>query len=425
MSNINPYNIDGTYPIAGQDNDSQGFRDNFTNIRNNFSYAQSEIADLQSKSITTSALTGSSLSNNMSYNALQNAQLFSPSYTLVNLSTLSGPVILDYSQGSVQKVQTSGAITISFSNWPANTTTQIGRLMLWVNVTSTAHTMTLPITSPGVTIGLTDIAGMNTTTGVITFDAIGQYLFEFISTDAGSNIFINDMSRGYATLRDPNLYWDDSVINTLFVGFGGPHTAPNSAVLSFAIAADAGRNMIVSQGSHSSVTIGNLTQANVKYATVDTGSLAGYNITSARGNLQIGSIAPVNSNDLLGYYNAVTFTGNGAGNTFTQTSRIDMYATGSNVTYGLGGNIGFWTAADGGGATNNNVLQAVGIENDQKTRVFGNLVVASSASASQSSYKPASSSGAGTPGQIAWDSTYLYICVSANSWRRVALGSAY
>ena len=28
-SNINPNNIDTTYPVAGQDNDSQGFRDNF------------------------------------------------------------------------------------------------------------------------------------------------------------------------------------------------------------------------------------------------------------------------------------------------------------------------------------------------------------------------------------------------------------
>ena len=33
-SNINAFNIDGTFPIAGQDNPSQGFRDNFTNIKN-------------------------------------------------------------------------------------------------------------------------------------------------------------------------------------------------------------------------------------------------------------------------------------------------------------------------------------------------------------------------------------------------------
>lgn len=47
-SNIQPYSIDHTYPVAGQDNDSQGFRDNFTNTRNNFIQAKSEIESLQS-----------------------------------------------------------------------------------------------------------------------------------------------------------------------------------------------------------------------------------------------------------------------------------------------------------------------------------------------------------------------------------------
>ena len=28
--------IDGAYPVAGQDNNSQGFRDNFTNTNSNF-----------------------------------------------------------------------------------------------------------------------------------------------------------------------------------------------------------------------------------------------------------------------------------------------------------------------------------------------------------------------------------------------------
>jgi hypothetical protein len=47
-SNINPTNIDITFPIAGQDNDTQGFRDNFRNIKNNLSTAKSEITNLQS-----------------------------------------------------------------------------------------------------------------------------------------------------------------------------------------------------------------------------------------------------------------------------------------------------------------------------------------------------------------------------------------
>ena len=60
MSSINPNNIDGTYPIAGQDDDSQGFRDNFTNIKNNFTFAYDELTDLQSKAVLKSALTGGS-----------------------------------------------------------------------------------------------------------------------------------------------------------------------------------------------------------------------------------------------------------------------------------------------------------------------------------------------------------------------------
>jgi hypothetical protein len=47
-SRIVPTNIDVTYPIAGQDNDTKGFRDNFSSIRNNFSVAASEISTIQS-----------------------------------------------------------------------------------------------------------------------------------------------------------------------------------------------------------------------------------------------------------------------------------------------------------------------------------------------------------------------------------------
>jgi len=49
---INPNNIDITYPIAGQDNDTQGFRTNYQNIQNNFSVAASEISALQSNLAT-------------------------------------------------------------------------------------------------------------------------------------------------------------------------------------------------------------------------------------------------------------------------------------------------------------------------------------------------------------------------------------
>ena len=54
-SSIVPGNIDGTFPIAGQDNSSQGFRDNFTAVKNNFTTASSEITDLQANKASTNA----------------------------------------------------------------------------------------------------------------------------------------------------------------------------------------------------------------------------------------------------------------------------------------------------------------------------------------------------------------------------------
>jgi hypothetical protein len=46
-SSINSTTIDESFPVAGVDNDSQGFRDNFSVIKQNFAFAKAEIEDLQ------------------------------------------------------------------------------------------------------------------------------------------------------------------------------------------------------------------------------------------------------------------------------------------------------------------------------------------------------------------------------------------
>lgn len=46
-STINSNNINILYPVAGQDNDTQGFRDNFRNIKNNLTTAAQEITAIQ------------------------------------------------------------------------------------------------------------------------------------------------------------------------------------------------------------------------------------------------------------------------------------------------------------------------------------------------------------------------------------------
>ena len=209
-------------------------------------------------------------------------------------------------------------------------------------------------------------------------------------------------------MRDTNFYFNDNIVTTLFVGF---KNALGNAILS-----DAGRDTVMAAGSYSSASFGNLSLANISYSTLDTGPLAGYNITSARGNLQTLTFTPTQSNDLLGYINAVTYTGNTAGgNTFAQTSRIDFHATGSNVAAGLGGNIALYTAVSGNGANPYNVTQAVGIENDQSAKFFGNLITSNV-------FVPTNSATVGgKAGQIAFDATYLYVCIGPGNWKRVAL----
>lgn len=36
---------------------------------------------------------------------------------------------------------------------------------------------------------------------------------------------------------------------------------------------------------------------------------------------------------------------------------------------------------------------------------------------------PGSSGAAGTPGQIAWSSGFIYVCVAENTWKRAALAT--
>jgi hypothetical protein len=187
-SNINANNIDGAFPVAGQDNDSQGFRDNFTNAKNNFSYAKSEIQDLQSKVLLKTALSGDILNNALNDTVLSGAQVLDFSETRVALGTTSGTVTLDHTLGHYQTVTTNGNVTLAFSNFPP--AGQLGRIRLQIVIANVAHTLTLPA---AVSLGTNQLQGYSS--NVITFAATGTYEFEFTTHDAGTAITIFDMSR--------------------------------------------------------------------------------------------------------------------------------------------------------------------------------------------------------------------------------------
>jgi hypothetical protein len=195
-SNINPNNINGAYPVAGQDNNSQGFRDNFTNTKNNFQYAANEITDLQNKVIVSSALTGGQsieVQNNMLGAPLINAVLSDTSTPTVALGVLSGSVVIDFAAGHFQTVTTGASLSLDFTNLPP--AGQTGSLQVQFTVTNAAYTITLPA---AVSINTAGMQGFNNTTNVITFNTPGVYTFGFITADGGTSILFYNLNLSLA-----------------------------------------------------------------------------------------------------------------------------------------------------------------------------------------------------------------------------------
>jgi len=199
-SNINETNINGNYPVAGQDNNSQGFRDNFSSIRNNLSIAGEEITDLQSKVVLKSALTGEELDNDLGGSVIKNAELRGSRETVVPLGTTAGTVNIDYTNGSFFTLSSSGNITLEFSNpTPTDTLTSF---VIQIAISNTAHQLTIPAS---VTFGVDNIRGYDSNT--ITFDETGTYEFEFQTGNNGSNYSVKDLSRN---TTDNIVFWSDS-----------------------------------------------------------------------------------------------------------------------------------------------------------------------------------------------------------------------
>lgn len=201
-SQINPNNIDGQYPVAGQPNNTQGFRDNFTNIKTNFQTAATEITDLENKGVFKAALTGTTLDNNMADNLIYAVKLQDVSYTYVQQTATAGAIPIDYAAAQYQLVAPTANVSLSFSNWPASGSE--GIVYVDFLVTNTAYTVTLPA---AVSVGTSGIQGY--VSNVITFGATGTYRFGFSTVDGGTTIAIYDLNRllladsgtavGYAT----------------------------------------------------------------------------------------------------------------------------------------------------------------------------------------------------------------------------------
>lgn len=142
-SNITATNIDADYPIAGQDNDSQGFRDNFSLIKNSLLSAKSEIETLQTNTIKNDA------NNDFNNTTQTNLELDTWTESTLNKGSVNADVSVLWDQAPYQIITIAAGVTITLDNWPASS--KLGKLRLQLNGDDLGpHTVTFVPANGGV-----------------------------------------------------------------------------------------------------------------------------------------------------------------------------------------------------------------------------------------------------------------------------------
>ena len=183
-SQINQNNVDATYPVAGQDNSSQGFRDNFAAIQTNFGYAYTEISSLQGNAVLRNQ------DNDLGGNTTITSAAFRSSRdTIYALGSVAGNVSIVYTRSSYQTMTLAGSVVLAFSGFNVANAQQT-RIRMQFTVTDTSHTVTFPA-SVSLNIGTIAYASGQT----VSFADTGTYIFEVSTNDGGTTFSISDLTR--------------------------------------------------------------------------------------------------------------------------------------------------------------------------------------------------------------------------------------
>jgi hypothetical protein len=193
---INTSELDTEYPIPGQDNDSQGFRDNFTNIKGNLDSAKTEIEELQNTTVKVNADTTFLTTSQGNPTTLNRANLKSfstvkfpvaPSDEIKTGTTLT----LNFADGDYQVYQFSQAtMRFSFNNegWPG--AGRVGKLTL--ELTSSREGGTVVDFAPGTLIKFD--SGTHSNSGTITVTSATDPVFlEVWTRQGGTTLYVRSM----------------------------------------------------------------------------------------------------------------------------------------------------------------------------------------------------------------------------------------
>lgn len=145
-SNIISGTIDGAYPVAGVDNDTQGFRDNFTIIKTGLATAASEITSLQDNTAKLNA------SNDFLGTDVTNANLSLNTEKYHNIGTVTTGMNISFLNGVHQSLrinldENTNTINFALADWPDRD--HLAKMTVQMVGNDTAKTVTFTVDGGG------------------------------------------------------------------------------------------------------------------------------------------------------------------------------------------------------------------------------------------------------------------------------------
>ena len=181
-SSITTTNIDENFPVAGRDNDSQGFRDNFFEVKQNFEYAKSEIDDLQGNVARVDQ------NNDFDGNTISGAVLLDTTLTLnttYSTGTIADQSVL-WTAGYVHVVRVENDVELTLSAWPTNDNYACMRLVLTADGTDRQIT----ISSTGGGTMKTDGNAAWASSTLVVSSASAPTIVEAFTYDGGATVYL-------------------------------------------------------------------------------------------------------------------------------------------------------------------------------------------------------------------------------------------
>ena len=192
--NITPENIDETYPIAGQDNDSQGFRDNFATIQSSLTATKTALKDIEAKGVFKTALADGSLDNDLQGSTITNGVLKGVASEHFNTGNITqnaeANILWTTAEYHDITMANPSSVRLSLGGWPAAGT--YGRMRLAIRSNNgSARTITFEAANAGtLRVNSTNLTSALSGGDFIVTSATSPKIVDVWTVDGGITVFM-------------------------------------------------------------------------------------------------------------------------------------------------------------------------------------------------------------------------------------------